>query len=172
MMKKTAHHDTVEYFCQRLYPEQICVVRQKMIYRLIRMKALDKFRLLEEYFMIAIDGTGHLAFRDRHCPHCLTKEKDGKILYYYHNVLEAKLVTDTGLAISVETEFIINIDGASKQDCELAAFYRMVKRLKKGFPQLRICLLLDSLYAAAPVMDTLKKYKWKYIITFKEGLNA
>jgi hypothetical protein len=167
--KKTAHHDTVEYLCQRLYPEQICVVRQKMIYRLIRMKALDKFRLLDVYFMIAVDGTGHLAFKDRHCPYCLTKQKDGKILYYYHNVLEAKLVTESGLAISVETEFIINTDGASKQDCELAAFYRMVKRLKKGFPQLKICLLLDSLYAAAPVMNTLNKYRWKYIITFKEG---
>jgi len=167
--KKTAHHDTVEYFCQRLYPEEICVVRQKMIYRLIRMKALDKFRLLDKYFMIAVDGTGHLAFSKRHCPHCLTKKKDGKILYYYHNVLEAKIVTDSGLAISVETEFIINIDGASKQDCELAAFYRMVKRLKKSFPQLKICLLLDSLYAAAPVMNTLNKYRWKYIITFKEG---
>jgi hypothetical protein len=45
----------------------------------------------------------------------------------------------------------------------------MVKRLKKGFPQLKICLLLDSLYAAGPVMDTLNKYRWKYIITFKEG---
>jgi len=167
--KKVAHHDTVEYFCQRLFPKEICVVRHKMIYRLIRMKALDKFRLLDVYFMIAIDATGHLAFKDRHCPHCLTKEKDGKILYYYHNVLEAKLVTETGLAISVETEFILNSDGASKQDCELAAFYRMVKRLKKGFPQLKICLLLDSLYAAAPVMNTLKKYRWKYIITFKEG---
>ena len=140
-----------------------------MIYRLIRMKALDKFRLLDVYFMIAVDGTGHLAFKDRHCPYCLTKQKDGKILYYYHNVLEAKLVTESGLAISVETEFIINTDGASKQDCELAAFYRMVKRLKKGFPQLKICLLLDSLYAAAPVMNTLNKYRWKYIITFKEG---
>ena len=117
--KKTAHHDTVEYFCQRLSPEQLYIVRQKMIYRLIRMKALDKFRLLGKYFMIAVDGTGHLAFKDRHCPHCLTKEKDGKILYYYHNVLEAKLVTETGLAISVETEFIINIDEKAKQDFKL-----------------------------------------------------
>ena len=109
--KNVAHHDTVEYFSQKLAPEEIYIVRQKMIYRLIRMKALDKFRLLDEYFMIAIDGTGHLVFKERHCPHCLTKEKDGKILYYYHNVLEAKLVTGSGLAISIETEFIINSDG-------------------------------------------------------------
>jgi len=167
--KKVAHHDTVQYFCQKLCPQEIDVVRQKMIYRLLRMKALNKFRLLDSYFMIAVDGTGHLVFKDRHCPHCLTKEKDGKILYYYHNVLEAKLVTEDGLAISVETEFILNSDGATKQDCELCAFYRMAKRLKKKFPQLAICLLLDSLYAAAPVMDIAQKYGWKYIITFKEG---
>jgi hypothetical protein len=140
-----------------------------MINRLIRMRALEKYRLLGKYYMIAIDGTGHLMFKERHCPHCLTRKKDGKILYYYHNVLEAKLVTATGLALSVETEFILNSDGATKQDCELNAFYRLAPRLKKHFPQLSICLLLDSLYAAGPVMDIAKEYGWKYITVFKEG---
>jgi len=164
--ENVAHHDTVGYLCQRLDPEELYIVRQKMAYRLIRMKSLDRFRLLGDYFMIAVDGTGHMVFKERHC---LTKEKGGKVLYYYHNVLEAKIVTGTGLAISVETEFILNSDGATKQDCELNAFYRMTKRLKKRFPQLKICLLLDSLYAAGPVMDIAEKYGWKYIITFKEG---
>jgi len=167
--EKTAHHDTVGYFLERLGPEEIYGVRQKMVYRLVRMKALEKYRLLEEYYMIAVDGTGHLIYKERHCSHCLTKEKDGKILYYYHNVLEAKLVTNTGLALSVETEFIQNSDGATKQDCELNAFYRMAKRLKKRFPQLKICLLLDSLYAAGPVMDIAEEYGWKYITVFKRG---
>jgi len=167
--EKTAHHDTVEYFLAKLGSDELYVVRQKMINRLVRMKALDKYRLLGKYYMIAVDGTGHLVFKERHCPHCLTKEKDGKILYYYHNVLEAKIVAENGLALSVETEFIQNSDGATKQDCELAAFYRMAKRLKKRFPQLKICLLLDSLYIADPVFNMIDKYKWKYIITFKEG---
>jgi hypothetical protein len=35
------------------------------------------------------------------------RKKDEKILFYYHNVLEAKLVTATGLALSVKTEFIL-----------------------------------------------------------------
>jgi len=167
--EKTAHHDTVEYFLERLDPEEIYGVRQKMVYRLVRMKALEKYRLLEEYYMIAVDGTGHLVYKERHCPHCLTKEKDGEILYYYHNVLEAKLVTNTGLALSVETEFILNSDGQTKQDCELNAFYRMAGRLKKRFPQLKICLLLDSLYAAGPVIDIAEEYGWKYITVFKRG---
>jgi len=167
--ENVAHHDTVEYLLQRLEPEELYGVRQKMVNRLIRMKALEKYRLLEEYYMIAVDGTGHLVYKERHCPHCLTKKKDGKILYYYHNVLEAKLVTGTGLALSVETEFIQNSDGETKQDCELNAFYRLAKRLKKRFPQLKICLLLDSLYAAGPVIDISEEYGWKYITVFKRG---
>ena len=84
-------------------------------------------------------------------------------------MLEAKIVTEGGLAQSVETEFIENTNRYTKQDCELKAFYRLVKRLKRQYPQLKICLLLDSLYVADPVFKILDKYKWKYIITFKEG---
>lgn len=140
-----------------------------MINRLLRMKCLISFRLLNKYYMIAVDGTGHVTYKERHCPYCLTKEKDGKIMYYYHNVLEAKLITDNGLALSVGTEFIENTIKYTKQDCELKAFYRLAKKLKKEFPQLKICLLLDSLYAADPVFKMLDSYNWKYIITFKEG---
>ena len=136
------------------------------------MKALEKFKLLGKYYLIAIDGTGHLIFNNkkRHCEHCLVKKKDGKVLYYYHNVLEAKLVTENGLAISIATEFVENPDdGVDKQDCELRAFYRLVENLKKDFPQLSICLLLDGLYAAGPVFDVCENHIWKYITTFKEG---
>ncbi len=164
-----AHHDTLENLLEKLSPDELSVIRHKMINRLLRMKCLASFRLLDKYYMVAIDGTGHLAFSKRHCPHCLTKEKDGKVIYYFHNVLEVKIVTEAGLALSVETEFIENNDTDSKQDCELKAFYRMMKRLKKKFPQLKICILLDSLYAAGPVIKLIEGYGWKYIVTFKEG---
>jgi len=42
--ESVAHHDTVEYFLGKLEPEQIYGVRQKMVNRLIRMKALNKFK--------------------------------------------------------------------------------------------------------------------------------
>jgi len=70
---------------------------------------------------------------------------------YYHPVLEAKLVTPDGLAFSIMTEFIENPgENPSKQDCELKAFYRLAARLKKRFPRLLICLLLDGLFAGSP----------------------
>lgn len=165
-----AHPDTLENLLKKLSPEELARIRRKMVNRLIRMKSFSRYRLLNQYYLVSIDGTGHLVFKERHCPYCLTQEKDGKVIFYYHNVLDAKLVAENGLALSIETEFIENRDEEdSKQDCELKAFYRLAKRLKKEFPQLRICLLLDSLYAKDPVFNLCDKYGWKYIVTFKEG---
>lgn len=121
-------------------------------------------------YMIAVDMTGYLAFNHKHCRHCLRKEKNGKVIYWYHPIVEAKLVTENGLALSIETEFVENTGKQRDvQDCELKAMYRLIKRLKKDFPQLQICLLLDALYANGPVLELVKQNQWKCIITFKEG---
>lgn len=169
-LEKVPHSDTVAYLLEKLPFEYLCTLRIKMIKHLMRSRTLEKFRLLDKYYMISVDATGHLIFKDRHCPHCLVVTKDGKPLYYYHNVLEAKLVTENGLALSVATEFIENPSKVySKQDCELRAFYRLAPKLKDYFPQLNICLLLDGIYAMEPTFKICKDYNWKYVITFKEG---
>jgi len=173
-LAKTAHDGTVAYLFERLDPDKLHTVRTQMIQSLIRSKCLINHRVLG-YYPIVLDGTGYLAFKERHCEHCLhmkVKNKDGKVIrmYYYHPVLEAKLVTDNGMALSVGTEFIENPDrDVDIQDCELRAAYRLMERLKRDFPQLRICLLLDGLYAAVPVISRCEHHKWKYIITFKQG---
>ena len=69
------------------------------------------------------------------------------------------------MALSVATEFIENEPFKSKQDCELNALYRLLPKIKSAFPQLRICIGGDSLYANKNVMKMIKKYNWKYIIT-------
>lgn len=172
------HGDTLEKILRWVPWSRTAVVRKEMIHRLIRMKALERYRLLDRYYLIAIDGTGSVTYHQRHCDKCLTmtSKKTGKTTYY-HPVLEAKLVTATGLAFSMETEFIENpeMEGKKKgkqrvkQDCELKAFYRLAKKLKENFPQLSICLVLDGLYAAKPVFDICRKNAWKFIITFKPG---
>ena len=168
-LERMPHGDTIEYYLEKIPEEPFLDLRRKMVQRLIRMKVLDQFRLLG-YVLIALDGTGLQVFRHMHCDHCLTASREGKVLYYYHNVLEAKIVCHNGMAISIGTEYIENSDPkASKQDCELKAFYRLAPRLKRDFPQLSICLLLDGLFAAGPVFDLCEKLRWKFIITFKEG---
>jgi hypothetical protein len=162
------HGDTLNVAFSRVDPDQVQESVTDMTRTLIRKRVLYRYRLLDRYFVIAIDGTGRLTFPERHCPNCLTATHHGKTLYY-HPVLEAKLVLPNGFAFSIMTEFIENPgQHPTKQDCELKAFYRLAKRLKKAFPRLPICLSLDSLFAGGPVMSICEDYGWKYMIVHKE----
>jgi len=163
------HGDTLDEAFRRLDPEQVQAVVTNTIRILIRKKVLYRYRLLDHYFLIAIDGTGRLTFPERHCPHCMTVTHNGKTTYY-HPVLEAKLVLPNGFAFSILTEFIENPgENPTKQDCELKAFYRLAERLKAEFPRLPICLSLDSLFAGGPTMSICEKNNWKFMIVHKDG---
>jgi hypothetical protein len=84
-------------------------------------------------------------------------------------VLEAKLVPANGFAFSIMTEFVENPDEQpTKQDCELKAFYRLAARLKKRFPRLPLCLLLDGLFAGGPTFALCKQYRWKYLVVLQD----
>lgn len=163
------HPDTLAYLMKRLSPRALEDLRHAILYTLIRKRVFDGDRLLGKFFRVAIDGTGTLAFKERHCEHCLT-QKHENATFYYHPVLEAKLVTGSGLSLSMATEFIENPEpDMDKQDCEQRAFVRLAKRLKQDYPQLSICVLLDGLYAGGPTFDLCRHYGWSFIITFKEG---
>jgi len=169
--------DTVDDFFSEIVVEQLQHILQLMIHKLIRNRTLEYARLLGEYYMIAIDATGLFHRHQRHCPHCLEKKSSSGEILYFHHVLEAKLITENGMAFSIASEHIENVDTDNfslsnekqKQDCELNAFKRLAPKIKAAFPQLRICLLFDSLYAAAPVMDICKQNGWAYNICYKEG---
>jgi hypothetical protein len=163
------HGDTLGKLFRRLDPGQFQEVVCGLAESLIRGKVLYPHRLLDRYFVVAVDGTGHLYFQDRHCPHCLTQTQQGQTLYY-HPVLEAKLVTPNGLAVSLMTEFIENPkENVTKQDCELAAFYRLARRLKSRFPRLPLLLTLDGLFAGGPTFQLCQRYGWALMVVLKDS---
>ncbi len=94
-MPRCPHGDTLNYADLRSNVTQVQEVVSGMTETLIRCKALYRHRLLDRYFLVVMDGTGMLTYTERHCPHCMTRTYNGRTLYY-HPVLEAKLVTETG----------------------------------------------------------------------------
>jgi hypothetical protein len=166
---------TLDHFIGRVGSQAFGQLLHQHTQRLIRMKALDDFRFQGD-FVVAIDGTGYLSFSHHHCSQCLTQKHSSGQVSYLHPVLEAKLLTTTGLAVSLASEFIENPPGRTptdyqeqKQDCELKAFDRLAASLKAAFPQLRLCLCFDSLYGCGRAFAVCQKYHWHWVVTFKPG---
>jgi hypothetical protein len=170
-------NQTLEYYLGKIGSAPVAGLRQQMVQRMIRMKALDAARL-QGRFVVLIDGSGYLVFRARHCDHCLT-QRHGDTTLYMHQVLEAKVLGPAGTVVSIATEFIDNRDvpnapaGASpervKQDCELKALRRLLAGLRAEFPQLRLCLGGDGLYACGEGFQVAKDYRCDYVYTFQPG---
>jgi hypothetical protein len=168
-------NQTLEYFLAKIGSAPIAGVRQRIVQRLIRRKVLDKARL-QGRFVLLIDGSGYLVFRAKHCDHCLT-QRHGETTLYMHQVLEAKLLGPAGTVFSIATEFIDNRDtqgGAAgagperlKQDCELKALRRLLAGLRAEFPQVRLCLGGDGLYACGEGFQVASDYKCDYVYTFQ-----
>jgi hypothetical protein len=115
--------------------------------------------LFGRWWLVAIDGT----LQDRG-----HDTQAGESRYRY--VVEAKLVGPQGTMFSLMSEFMDMRDPVrDKEDCELNAFRRLAARLRKEFPRLPICLLLDGLYPVQPVFDLCALYEWKFIATLREG---
>ncbi len=163
--------DTSDEVLRVLSPKELEKLKARLVAGLIEQKIFRKFRFLGKYYLVAVDGTGMATFQDRHCEHCLTKTSKNGVVTYFHYVLEAKIVTTSGLCISLATEFIENLPGRDyeKQDCEQKAFVRLAAKMKKYFPRLPICILADGLYPNSTVFDICRQYGWMFIITLKDG---
>ena len=174
-LEEIPHYDTINDFLRKLDVSELEKIRDYMIRELFKKRSLEKYRLLDKNWCIAIDGSQLFSFKEKHCEHCLKKEhknKDtGEIerITYYHTVLEAKLILGN-MTFSILTEFVENEnESVSKQDCEINAAKRLMKKLKYKFRKLNICILGDSLYACEPIYKLCDEYNWKFIFRFKEG---
>jgi hypothetical protein len=167
-------HQTLQHFLGHTGAAPYAALRSQLVQHLLRRRALDAARL-QGCLVMALDATGHVRFHQPHCPHCLVYQHATYTLYL-HQVLEAKLLGPAGLTLSIATEFIANSDAdaalpgeARKQDCELKALSRLLPAFRRDFPQLRVCLAGDSLYACGRTLQLAQDYACAYVLTFKEG---
>ena len=143
-------------------------IQKYIVKSLLRSKMFDKYKF-NGAFQLLFDGTGlsnHDYNLNNNC--LIRKHKDDKISYYKY-VLECKLAVGK-LVISLDSEFIENdkiITDKDKQDCEINAFKRMVKRIKKNYPKYKFIITGDALYASSTVIDICKQYNWNYIFNLK-----
>lgn len=165
---RVPHGDSINDLFKVVDVDQVQEVITGAAAKLQRSRLLDDYRLFGSDYLLVFDGTWTLKFKEPHADNHLTQTHGDKTTYYYM-VLEAKLVTPNGLAISLMSEFVENVDpDATKQDCETNAFLRLVARIKHHFPRLSFTLLLDGLFACGPIFDVCRRYGWRYFATLKD----
>jgi hypothetical protein len=168
-LESLPHLDTLEKVLRRVDPDTLETVLAQMIRRLIRMKALDDWRVGGQ-FLLAIDGTGLYSFAARHCAQCIETHHQSGVVTYSHKVLVAFIVSDNGYALPIGCEFIENPGAVyNKQDCEIKAFHRLEPKLKRLYPQTPFWLLLDALYADQNVLRPSLRNGWNVAVTFMDS---
>ncbi len=161
--------DTVHIFLKNLPPEELEKLKQILVQRLVEKKVLSKYRFNNRY-VVGVDGTGIFSFDHEPFPGCPHKtSKKGKTTWQAY-VLEAKILCGNGFSISLITEWVRNSENLDeKQDCELKAFVRLAKNIKKTYPRLPIIIAADSLYPNKTIFNICKSNNWHFILTFKDG---
>ena len=166
------HMDTVDELLAELDPSELERLKAGLVRVLIGKKVFNRFRLGRSY-VVSVDATHVASYERDYCGQCVWKtvgKGDHKRKVWMHYVLEAKLVTSSGLSISLASEWIANSGAAyHKQDCELKAFVRLAAKLKSFFPRLAICITGDGLYPNATVFKICGEYGWDFIFTFRDG---
>ncbi len=132
---------------------------------------LEAFKSFGQFYSLSVDSTQHFCSKEVHCDHCLEKHSRSGSVTYSHQMLAGSIVKP-GLkeVIPVCPEPIIRQDGATKNDCELNAFYRFYSKFKNDHPKLPCIFLMDGLFSKAPVIQALRKHSLsRYIISAKPG---
>ena len=175
------HKDTLINIISSMKFEDLEKLQTNIIRTLIRSKMFDKYKF-NGLFHIVIDGTGLYSTRVNLGEQAITKVynkgQDNEYTLYSYYALEAKLVCGN-MTFSLATEFVENETytddkGNSyrkfdKQDCELKAAYRLLKKIKKRFPKLPIIIGGDALYLGRPFLELCDELKFDYIIRYKES---
>ena len=159
----TACTGTLVYRTRGWDCEKVKIVNASLVKRLINAKFFEKDRVSGRYYPLAVDAV-HRDERRNGCGERLAKKEKKTI------ALEVKLITKTGMAVTVCSECVEPYDDQrEKQDCEINAFKRMAPFLRKLTRKYPLCLVGDALYGCDSVWRICEGYGWKYITTFKEG---
>jgi hypothetical protein len=129
---------------------------------------IREYAYRDKHVIVSIDGVEHFSSTKVHCSSCTTRRHRNGEMSYHHSGLAAVVVhPEQKQVIPLDFESVLNQDGAQKNDCERNAAKRLCKALETRYPDLKIILVEDALYANAPHIRQVTGYGWRYILNVK-----
>ncbi len=137
-------------------------------YHLQRSKQLEAYQFINGMYLMPVDGSQYFSSEKINCPSCLTTTSKKGVVRYHHSILQAVIVhPDNKQVIPLAPEAIQNTDGTEKQDCEINAGKRLIKKIRKTHPKLKLIVGGDDLFSNQPFIDELKAAGMSFILVAK-----
>ena len=117
--------------------------------------------------LCALDGVYYFSSHQIHCPNCTHQEHDGQLSYHHSAIAPVLVAPGAPQVFTLEPEFIQPQDGSEKQDCELNATKRWLKRNGARLPVGRTTFLADDLYCKQPFCELVQELHDYFILVCK-----
>jgi hypothetical protein len=122
----------------------------------------------ESDYLIVLDATQYFCSSAIQCPGCLRRTNKKGETIYCHQVLPATIVRPgTHQILPLDVEEIRNSDGTEKQDCEVNAAKRLIKRLRQEHPKLKMTFGGDDIYSREPMILVVRAAGANFIFVAK-----
>lgn len=149
-------------------PDQLFELFSNRVDHLKSLGVLSDYRFLKNYLLVPIDGVHHFESKKVKCKRCTVKQHRNGTTSYNHSMLGATLVHPQRKEVfPIGCEAIEKQDGSRKNDCELNAAKRLLKKLYDAYKGLKMLLVEDALYANEPHIKQILDCEWDYIISVK-----
>lgn len=122
------------------------------------------------YYTLALDGSEYFHSTELECPSCLRRPDSNGDIHYSHQIVSATLVkAGSHQVLPLDVEEVRNSDGIEKQDCEINAAKRLIKRVRQEHRQLSLIVNGDALYAHEPYVKLLQENRMRFVLGVKPG---
>lgn len=147
----------------------IRAANKALMARLQRGKVLEQWKVLSQYYLIPLDGTGFFSSSSIHCDYCCEKHHRNGDVTYSHQMLVGSIVhPNMRQVLPIGFEPIVKSDGQEKNDCERNAAKRWLKNFREAHPKLPVIIGGDGLFSNGPYIEELKSYGCHYILGAQE----
>ena len=136
--------------------------------RVQRSKQLERYRFLDEGYLLTLDGSEYFTSQKVHCAQCLKRKKSDGTVEYYHQILQPALVhPDLRQVLPLAPQFLSQRYATGKQDSETNAAKRLIKELRNQHRQLSAIVVGDSLYSTTPFITEVQAQRFSFLLVAK-----
>lgn len=148
-------------------PETLYSLFHFVFQELKKTDKLNEFKVLDDQLLVALDGVEYYSSTKIRCDHCAVKNQKSGTERYAHTALTPVVLSPHQPdVIPLTPEFLTPQDGERKQDSELKAACRWLKRERAHLPD-KVTVLGDDLYCHQPWCEQLALQHLNFILVCK-----